>query len=58
METKFSDMVKKTVEMIEDKLNETCDECGKSFDDCTCKSGCCGAEIIYGDICSNCKEHI
>lgn len=58
-QSSFSAMVTKTVEMIEEKLDEElCEECNKSLDKCSCKSGCCGADIIYGDICSNCKEHI
>ena len=36
---------------------DVCEDCGKSYEDCVCTSPCCSAPIIYGDICSECKEH-
>lgn len=37
---------------IDELVSSPCDYC-----DCAHTSDCCGAEIIMGDICSDCKEH-
>jgi hypothetical protein len=37
---------------------EECPLCGNTIDECKCYSPCCGAPIVFGDLCSQCHEHI